>query len=220
MKRLRLGSAVAFLALLTTPLVADGLVTYREWGDSAQAYFMTRGEREEWAAVHTDDAAQLFVERFLASRSPGFAAEVADRASQADKHLSIGRIPGSRTLRGKIIVVLGPPTGLDISEITDTQTHRDSPAMANIMSGGTNSTFGDGKSGGGGPTADNTGKSMSIVHVTRNFHFIYAKTPAGPLDVNVSADTNMGKDRARSRDDAKKLDEAFEAAAQASLKKP
>lgn len=218
MKALRFVSLVAAVATLSTPLLADGLVKFKEWESSPQAYFMTKAERQEWSTIHTDDAAQAFVDKFLASRPSTFAAEVADRASQADKHLTIGHIPGSQTLRGKVIVLLGPPSGLDVSDVVETDTHRDSPAMASVMSGGTNAGFGAGK-GDTGITADNTGKSMSTSRLTRNYHLTYAKTPAGALDVTIAADAATGKDRPRSHEDAKKLEEVFDAAAQASLKK-
>jgi GWxTD domain-containing protein len=85
---------------------------YKDWANSPQAYFMTKAERAQWATVVTDADAEKFVSDFLARRGPGFADQVADRVANADKYLTIGKKPGSQTLRGKIIVLLGPPTSI------------------------------------------------------------------------------------------------------------
>jgi hypothetical protein len=41
---------------------------YKDWAASPQAYFMTMAEHEQWAAIKTDEEAEQFVNRFLASR--------------------------------------------------------------------------------------------------------------------------------------------------------
>ena len=43
---------------------------YKDWAASPQAYFMTKAEHEQWAAIKTDEEAEQFVNRFLASRGP------------------------------------------------------------------------------------------------------------------------------------------------------
>jgi GWxTD domain-containing protein len=204
---------VAGILLCSASLFADGLVKFKNWDNTPQGYFMTKAEHQQWAAIRTDDEAQRFVDSFLAKRDPGFAAEAALRADHADKLLTIGnKIPGSKTLRGKVVILLGPPSGLDVSESLDKgAVHRDSPAMAAAMSGGSNSQPGevDGNEG---------SQTMGSANLIRNYHFTYASTPAGPLEVMIAADPNNGKDRPRGRDDSKRLDAAFEAAAQASIK--
>jgi GWxTD domain-containing protein len=192
----------------------------KDWDRSPQSCFMTKAEHGEWNTLKTPEEKQHFVDQFLAKRGPGFAAEVATRAAKADQYLTIGKLPGSRTLRGKLVIVFGPPTATDVSDIPNKGgSHHDSPAMANALSGG---------SGGGDMSNDSRSSALEDVHegasslagatVTRDFHFTFASSPSGPLEVAISADPNSGKDWPSGREDAKRLDAAFEAAAQASIK--
>ncbi len=210
----------AGILLFSASLLADGLVKFKGWDNSPQGYFMTRAERQQWVAVRTDDEAQTFVDHFLAIRAPGFAADVASRADQADKHLTIDKtkLPASKTLRGKAIILLGPPSAFDASDIADTSSvHHDNPMMANALSGGSASENGADDRSAGADGAHEGSSTMGGSSVNRHYHFTFASTPSGPLDVTILADVNTGKDRAKGGD-AKKLDTAFEAAAQASIK--
>jgi GWxTD domain-containing protein len=212
MKSVRLLIAVGVL-LCSASLFADGLSKFKGWDNSPQGYFMTKAEHQEWAAIRTDEEAQKFVDAFIAKRGPGFVADVAARAEQADKHMTIGnKLPGSKTLRGKVVILFGVPSAFDVTQLTDQGSiHHDSPAMGAAMSGGTNAAPGD--------TDSNEGsRSMGSATITNQYHFAYNSTPGGPLDVRIIADPNNGKDRAKGRDDQKHLDAAFEAAAQASIK--
>jgi GWxTD domain-containing protein len=217
----------AGILLFSASLLADGLVKFKGWDNSPQGYFMTRAERQQWAAVRTDDEAQRFIDTFLASRGPGFAAEVASRVEQADKHLTMDgtHLPGSKTLRGKLVILLGAPSSFDTSDYTDrSSVHQDNPIMANALSGGSSGDSGGGGKGGavdlgpGGSDMTEGSRAMGAERTTRSYHFGFASTSAGPMDVTINADTNTGKDRPRGKDDAKRLDAAFEAAAQASIK--
>ena len=95
---------------------------------------MTKEERQQWQALASEADAEKFVTGFLAKREPGFAAEIAKRAQQADKYLTIADRPGSQTLRGKVVVLFGPPSGLNISNRAATTTKRDNPIMAGALS--------------------------------------------------------------------------------------
>jgi GWxTD domain-containing protein len=206
-------SVVLLLSVaLITPAFAASPEGSKDWDHSPQGYFMTKAEQQEWTAVRTEEDAQKFIAQFLAKRGPSFAADVAARAEKADKYLTIGKMAGSKTLRGKVVILLGPPTATDISDYHDQATvHHSSPAVANAYSGGS-------LAGGGNEDSNEGSKTMGSANIIHNYHFTYATTPAGPLDVTISADPNSGKDRARGRDDAKRLEAAFEAAAQASIK--
>src|SRR6202140_5943294 len=92
---------------VTSPAFAAG-PDFKDWENSPQGYFMTKAEHQEWSAVRTEEEPQRFVAQFLAKRSPGFAADVAARTEQADKHLTIGKTAGSKRLRGKVVILLGP----------------------------------------------------------------------------------------------------------------
>ena len=99
---------------LVALLLAVHLGKYADWPDSPQGYFMTRAERAEWATLTSEADAARFVERFIVSRGAGFVDEVAAAAKAADDNLTVGRKKGSRTLRGKIVILLGPPTAFAI----------------------------------------------------------------------------------------------------------
>jgi GWxTD domain-containing protein len=199
------------MLLCSLPLFADGLVKFKGWDNTPQGYFMTKAEHDQWAAIRTDEEAQGFVDSFLAKRGPDFATEVASRVEQADKHLTVGKIPGSKTLRGKLIILLGPPSGFDKSEaVNNDSVHHDNASVASAYSGGSSALEErDGNEG---------SRTMGVGTVTHNYHFTYTSGPAGPFEVTISVDPNKGTDRLLGREDAKRLDAAFEAAAQASIK--
>ena len=192
---------------------------FKDWERSPQGYFMTNAEHQEWAAIKTQEEAQKFIDQFLAKRSPTFAADVADRASKADKYFTISKIPGSKTLRGKVVILFGPPSSADVFDVADSSgIHHDSPAMAGALSGGSNAGADSGGRDAGGADSNEGARTMGGVSVTKNYHFVYTTTVAGPLDVTISADSATGKDRPRDKKTSKQLDAAFEAAAQASIK--
>ncbi|HSY50672.1 MAG TPA: GWxTD domain-containing protein [Thermoanaerobaculia bacterium] len=203
---------VTAILLCSTFVYADGLVNFKGWDATPQAYFMTKAERQEWSTIQNDDAAHKFVESYLARRGPGFPAMLEVRVAAADKHLTVGKLPGSQTLRGKLVILLGPPSSFEAHDVADySPIHRDNGVMAGALTGGT-------ANAGGVDEQSEGARSMGSATVSRLFHFTYAATPAGPLDVNIMADANNGKDHPRGRDDEKRLDAAFEAAAQASIK--
>jgi GWxTD domain-containing protein len=217
--------AIRFVVLLLSVVVVVTSVSaappgeLKDWENSPQGYFMTRAEHQEWAAVRTDEEARHFVDQFLAKRGPNFAADAASRAQRADKHLTIGKLSGSKTLRGKLVILLGAPSGLDLSDVMDDSTaHRDSPDVANAYAGAGTGSGDSSRDAGGTYDGNQAGRSMGGPSMTRLYHFTYASTASGKLDVTIAADTNTGRDRARDRENSKKLDAAFEAAAQASIK--
>jgi GWxTD domain-containing protein len=213
MKSMRLAVVVLSIAL-AAPLFAATGEKFKDWEKSPQAYFMTQAEHQQWSAIRTPEEAQQFIDNFLAKRGPKFPTEVADRAAQADKYLTIGKLPGSQTLRGKLVILLGPPSQMDVFQITDNSgIHRDNPTVAGAYSGGTQNNANEDMAGG-----HEGSSSMGGAKLLKNYHLTYASTPSGPLEVTITADADTGKDRPRSRDDSKRLDAAFEAAAQASIK--
>ena len=212
------------LIVLAAPAFAK-LSKYKGWENSPQGYFMTKGERAEWSNIDDDGAAAKFIADFIARRAANFEKEVADRAANADKYLTVGKTPGSKSLRGKIIILLGPPTQMDVAEQTVTNSSkRDNPfvasQMSNMNSGGGGSTGGRG----GGEDSGSLGNSMSTSTVVRIMHFNYqgavAKTAdRKQIDVNVEIDPISGKDRMQSRSDESDLNSIFELVAQSWLKK-
>lgn len=102
-------------ALAVALLFAANLGKYQQWAESPQGYFMTKAERAEWSKLTTEADAAKFVEAFLAARGPTFAADVAARAREADDNLTVAGKRGSRTLRGKITILLGRPVSVTIA---------------------------------------------------------------------------------------------------------
>lgn len=218
MKARALFGSILAAILLTLPLFAGGLKKFRDWDQSPQGYFMTKAERTQWAAIRTDEEAQKFVDAFLAARKPGFAEEVANRAAQADKYLTLGRVPGSKSVRGKVVILLGPPTEMDVAAAEREDSKRDNPIVSGAM---TNTAgFDTGGRGGGTESGINT---LSTVQGLRIFHFGYSGAAAKSLDrtsieISVEADATTGKDRFTTRGGADDAEKIFEIAAARWLK--
>ena|ERR1041385_5721063 len=195
---------------------------YKEWAASPQAYFMTKAERAQWAGVVTDAEAEKFINDFVASRGPGFADMVSDRVANADKYLTIGKKPGSQTLRGKLIVLLGPPTAIK-TETKKGRTDRLSPVGGYGDLGGGNPGSGGGGTGGQGASvgdmisaANQSGMSgkqgyveYSITYGGDNLPSTYAKG----VTVKIDADPQTGEDWTPDRKSLSELEQLFEAAA-------
>src|SRR5262249_35706429 len=101
------------LCVCTTAASLSG--KYRSWDKSPDAYFLTSEERAQWKSVHTDSEAEKFVAGYFARRSPDLQAQLKERIAVADKYFSIGKVKGSETLRGKVIILFGPPSAIDRS---------------------------------------------------------------------------------------------------------
>ncbi len=214
---LRLAAAL-FVAV---PMLAADLGKYSKWADSPQGYFLTREERQQFEALTTEADAATFVAEFLAKREPGFAAEIAKRAEMADKYLTIADRSGSQTLRGKVVVLFGPPSGMSISDRAKTSTKRDNPVMAGALSNA-------GATSGGGRSGDSitpTGSSISTSTGIRSYSITFSgDTVARAIDKQtvtfvIDADAATGKDEFSSRSAGKEAEEYFELAARASIAK-
>ena len=217
MNRILRFAAVLCIAI---PLFAADLGKYSKWADSPQGYFLTRDERQQWQDLPNEAAAEKFVQEFLVRRGPGFAAEVAKRAEMADKYLTLADRPGSQTLRGKVIVLFGPPSAMDVANRTKSSTKRDNPAMAGALSN-------VGTSGGGGRNEDVRTPTGSIATTTgiRSYTITFSgEALAKAIDKQtvtfvIDADAATGKDEWASRSAGKEAEEYFESAAQASIVK-
>ena len=213
---MRIARLFAVAALTATAAFAALSAKYKEWGTSPQSYFMPRDERARWAAITTDNQAEQFIQAFLASRGPGFAEDVAKRAAVADKYLTYGKTPGSQTLRGKVIILLGPPSTFHVSE--------------HPIKGGASSTASSAMSAGadGGPRMSDMGDAISrsdmSAKMLREYAFSYGadRLPASfgrPLEVTVELDTSRGSDRIPDSKQAADVDALFEMAAAHNLAK-
>lgn len=220
MRRISILAVAAVFAV--SSLFAANLGRFQDWDESPEGYFMTKAEREQWAQVTSEGDAAKFVEAFLAKRDAGFPAEVKKRAEQADKYLTIGKVKGSKSLRGKVIVLMGPPSGLSVSSQTKTETKRDSPAMAGALSNIGPSGGGGGRNGEAGNLGGGSiGTGTEIRTYLISFEGDTAKTvDRTKVTFAIEADAATGKDRFASRDGEKEGQALFELAARASIRKP
>jgi hypothetical protein len=211
---------IAVLLFAVPVLAADSLGKYKDWDASPQAYFLTKAERAQWAStVHTEADAEQFVNRYMASRGPGFADDLAKRIANADKYLTIGKTPASQTLRGKVVVLLGPPSTFHVADVQVS-----SGSTAGIVSGG--GSGGD-RGGQGASVADMAGaadRSAMTVKAVRQFTIGYDPRKLPPsfdsdITVIVDADQVTGKDHLAEPKQQKDLDRLFEMVAQGSIKK-
>jgi GWxTD domain-containing protein len=206
------------MVLFAAPLFAK-LSKYKGWENSPQGYFMTQAEKDQWSKVDTDADAEKFIADFVAKRPANFAKEVADRAANADKYLTVAKVQGSKSLRGKVVILLGAPTQMDVAEkAVNNSTKRDNPfvaaAMSNMNSGGADGADGSGSLGG----TISTSVGLRIMHF--NYQGPVAKAAdRKQIDVNVEVDPNTGKDRIASRNEAADLDSIFELVAQSWIRK-
>lgn len=211
----------AVAVLVAVPLFAADLGKFSKWADSPQGYFLTREERRQFEALTSEAEAEKFVADFLTKRDPKFAAEVAKRAEMADKYLTIADRPGSQTLRGKVVVLFGPPSGLNVTNRAKTSAKRDNPIMAGALS----NAGGISSSGRSGDATTPTGGSISTSTGIRSYAITFsgdavAKTIDRPtVTFIIDADAATGKDEFASRSAGKEAEEYFELAARASIVK-
>lgn len=217
-------TAVAAFGLLAVSVFAGGLSKYKSWDKSPQGVLMTSAERAEWANVKTDDEADTFVKDFLAKRKPEFVSETARAATAADKYFTTGKTPGSATERGRLVIVLGPPGGLSMSERQAHGDVRGSTDSAMTVSGAS-AGRGSGGGGGGGQGASVTdmmgatnapGNISDVIHI---FTFTYSadKLPAAygkSLTVSIELDAS-GKDYVADKKVQAELERVYEMAAEA-----
>jgi GWxTD domain-containing protein len=224
-------AAVVVASLFALTLFAGGLSKFKGWDKSPQGDLMTSAERAEWANVRTDDDADKFVKDFLARRSPEFVTEVTHATAAADKYFTAGKLQGSRTERGKLVIVLGPPGGLTTSEKQvkgDSRTNVDSAMTVGGSGGGGGLSGGAHPGGGGGASvsdmmgaANGAGTGSGVVHVI-TFTYAASQLPAAygkALTVNIELD-GSGVDHIADKKTQAELDRLYEMVAETKLTPP
>ncbi len=205
-----------FAVLLTVSVIsvasASGLSKkYKSWDKSPEAYFLTDAERVEWKKVKTDAEAQSFVLDYKAKRGPDFEKMLSDRVAIADKYFSSGETKGSETLRGKVVIVFGPPSSIERGK-GDAGNKTDVTRVDNYSSGG-----------GGGPTMSSSGAAGPLsphanAAQTPIFAFVYNKESAPkaigkPFRVELKLFTEADQEP----EDPQGLQAKFETMAEASI---
>jgi GWxTD domain-containing protein len=110
--------AVVLVAAAATGAFAALSPAKAEWGKGPAQYFMTNEEKAAWNAIQTDADADAFIALFWARRDPTpatprneFHEDFDARVKAADDTLSRGgRVRGSMTDAGRILILFGAPT--------------------------------------------------------------------------------------------------------------
>ena len=117
MKTRNLLIAVVFVAASATSGFAALSPAKADWAKGPVQYFMTAEEKAAWKAVQTDADADAFIELFWARRDPTpatprneFREDFEARVKIADDQLSKGRVRGSMSDPGRIMILFGAPT--------------------------------------------------------------------------------------------------------------
>ena len=208
--------AIAAVSLFAASLFASGLSKYKGWDKSPQGYLMTAAERGQWSNIRTDDDADKFVKDFVARRSPDFVTQNTQAAGAADKYFTAGKVQGSATERGKLVIILGPPSGISMSD----------KKVKGDMRLNVDSAMTVGASGGASVTdmvqaANGAGSNSAVTH-TYTFTYAADKLPAAygkSLTVNIELDPN-GADHIADRKTQAELDRLYEMVAETKLTPP
>lgn len=185
--------------------LAGGLKKQKEWAKSPQAYFLTKAERAAWDAIQTDGEAERFIVEYLAKRGERFRAELEQRIAQADKYLSFGKKKGSETLRGRIVILLGPPSKIE---------RKDKTELGRLQEPEVGDTYSNVGPGGG---------STHIRIAPSIFTFTYEEAQLPKilsqkrLVLHIEQDPSSGKEKVVDEKEARLLEEMTETLAQASV---
>ncbi len=204
------------MAAGSTALAAGLSKQYKNWDRTPEAYFLTNAERAEWNKVQTDSDAQNFILDYKTKRGPDFAKMLNERVAVADKYFSSGETKGSETLRGKIIIVFGPPSGIEQTNGASGARGVD-PNAAGGMAGGSGKA---GASGGGVTMSSGGAGAMSATPAraqTPTMIFSYdAEHAPKAIGKPFKAEVNMISTTYQEPADAADLNSKFDAVSEAS----
>jgi len=209
----------AMAAVTAAETRAGVLARYKDWGNSPEAYFLSAEERQRWSAIDSDEAAETFIAEYRAVRGKGFGAAIQSRIAYADKNFSIGKKKGSETLRGRTLIVFGPPTRVVQGSVSPGAASKTDPLSGDLTSAGGGGERGSGgasnaysNAGGAGPDSL---RAMRPVTKTSTSTWIYDEKTVPPalktkeLTLEFTVEPDTGKEDAKDR---AKLDEMLNAA--------
>jgi len=120
MTRILIVSAAA--TIIAASAFAQLSAENREWARGPVQFIMTPQEQQQWNQVRTDAEAKAFEDLFWARRDPSPGTQTNEyrdafelAARYADEHFAEGRRKGSLTERGRLLVLLGPPSRIERS---------------------------------------------------------------------------------------------------------
>lgn len=205
----RLLGALVVASFASVLAAADEAPSRKTWAASPEAYFLTTEERAAWKNVGTDEQAREFVARYMADRGADFEPMLRERIGVADKYFSSGKKRGSETLRGKVIILFGPPSRLS------TKNGRENM-------GSTNSDRAE-VAGGVADPHSNVGPGVRGLAQTAQdpvFTVEYDQSHAPKAIGAFQVELKMKSDTKQEPIDTKDLEEKFEAVARASRVRP
>ena len=211
MKRTAVLLAVA-LAAAPAAFAAGLSKQYKNWDKTPEAYFLTSAERADWKKLTTDQAAQNFILDYKAKRGPDFEKMLSERVAVADKYFSSGETKGSETLRGKVIIVFGAPSGIDQSKGGNGGTGVDPNAQG--VSGGKNGSISM-SSGGASPIGSSPAAPSRVSYPTMTFIYDAEHAPKA-IGKPFKAEVNMISSTYQEPTNPDDLNAKFEAVAEAS----
>ncbi|MBV8543697.1 MAG: GWxTD domain-containing protein [Acidobacteria bacterium] len=211
MKRI---AAAVTIVLCTGAALAGVSRSYKDWPKTPIGYYMTNDEKKQWSALQTDAEAERFIKDFIARRGgETFTREVAQNAEKADKYLSIGKTPGSETVRGKMMILLGPAAPASATKKKKAGEVHMAPGtvMGTDLSGPTMQDM-------QAATNDPGNATTFITEYTYTYPAAALPPAYGkPLTVKIEVDPGKETDRLSSYSAEKELDKVYELAAQAKL---
>jgi GWxTD domain-containing protein len=108
--------------LLASGAWGAGLQNYKDWNKSPEyTCLATDAEQKAWKKITSDEDADHFIQLFWAKRDPDLKTPVNEfkvvfdqRVKEADQLFAMARVRGALTERGKLYILLGPPTTLSV----------------------------------------------------------------------------------------------------------
>ncbi len=93
--------------------------SFQDFPKGPAGFLMTDGEKKAYAELKTDAEAQAWVDLFWARRDPDlntvqneFKLDFDMRVQAADAQFSYGKVKGSMSDRGKVLILMGKPLGM------------------------------------------------------------------------------------------------------------
>jgi hypothetical protein len=203
-------STTIVIAAIATSAIAAGVGKYTNWPNSPLGYFMTKSERAQWSRLSSEEEAGRFIKGVVAARGPKFAEDVAAAAKATDEHLTVAGRLGSQTIRGRIVILLGPPSSFTISHW-----QKDADTMPGThMSPWRPQTV--------GVTSSPAMVSEARTKYCDDYRFVYARErlpsrPENDREIVVAVNPLTGEDRILDARAAREVSELLDAAAEARL---
>jgi GWxTD domain-containing protein len=211
----RTATVIALLLCASAIVAGVSATSYKDWAKSPVAYYMTNDERKQWDALQSDVEREQFIKDFIARRGgETFTKEVAQNAAQADKYLTVGKTAGSESLRGKMMILLGPAAPSAVTKKKKAGEVRMAPSTIGMSGIDAGPSLQDMQTAANDP-------GNSTYYITE-YTYTYPATalPAAygkPLTIKFEVEPDKDRDRLVGVGAAKELDKLYEMAAQAKL---